>query len=41
MPESPPRNREKNPPWFYIALAVQTFVIIIVLGMLKDLLWIL
>lgn len=33
-------NPDKNPGWFYPALAIQTFVIIIVLGLLKDLFWI-
>lgn len=41
MSGTTPRTPEKNPPWFYLAMAVQTFVIIIVIGMLKDLLWIL
>lgn len=41
MSANNPRSPEKNPGWFYYALAIQTFFIIIVLGMLKDLLWIL
>jgi hypothetical protein len=36
-----PRSPDKNPGWFYPVLALQTFVIIIVIGMLKDLIWIL
>ncbi len=34
------QNNEKNPTWFYVALAVVPFTIIIVIGMVKDLMWI-
>lgn len=34
-------TKRKNPAWFYYALGFQTMVILIVLGMLKDLFWIL
>lgn len=32
---------QKNPKWFYYALGAQTLITIILLGMLKDLMWIL
>lgn len=31
----------KNPTWFYVVLALQTFLIILGIGMLKDMMWIL
>ena len=31
---------KKNPKWFYVVLALQTFLIILGLGMLKDMMWI-
>lgn len=46
-PTSTKRNiMEKAPqkklsPWFYVALVVQTLLIILVIGMLRDLMWIL
>ncbi len=32
---------KKNPTWFYIVLALQTFLIILGIGMLRDMMWIL
>lgn len=36
---SKPRT-QKNPTWFYVVLAVQALFIILIIGMLKDLMWI-
>lgn len=33
--------QKKLSPWFYVALVVQTLLIILVIGMLRDLMWIL
>lgn len=34
------KPQHKNPRWFMYAIGLQTLVIIIVIGMLKDLFWI-
>lgn len=34
------QSTEKTPAWFYIALAIQTLLTILLIGLLKDLMWI-
>jgi|GEM_PF-1933457 len=32
---------QKNPTWFYVALGCNTLLIILIIGLLRDLMWIL
>ena len=34
-------QKQKNPPWFYVVLALQCIAILIFIGMMRDLMWIL